>query len=122
MITLETTANVAYDEMKDTMVFHIETDIAVPVRIAKNYDLPGLMLVNEISEDMWGAALAAAAICADKATGAVPENLAEIALRVLKALDLEVADEVDDVALAASEDKALAYDCDCIFCRMTRAT
>lgn len=107
MISTETTGTMAYDEEKDTMKLHIEVDIDFPVEMAKRYSTPGLMIVSEVSEDMWGASLVAAALCTDSHTNAFPKELVNFALDALA--------DLTDAERVVEENP-----CDCPHCTMLR--
>ena len=107
MISTETTGTMAYDEKKDTMKLHIEVDIDFPVEMAKKYSAPGLMIVSEVSEDMWGASLVAAALCADSHANAFPKQLVDFALHA----------HADLTGAKRTKEEG---DCDCPHCTMLR--
>lgn len=123
MITSETTASMKFNEEKRTMTAHIEIDLNFPEEMAKEYDVPGLMVVSEVSEDLWGAQLVAAALCLDRETSIFPSKLIDFALDALSkmlgttlAKAAEMSDEPDDL-VSVPADMGL---CNCHVCQTRR--
>lgn len=83
MISTETEARTTYNIEDDIVNVHIEIDIGIPYDIAKGYKLPGMMLIDKVTDDMWNASLIAAALCLDGQAGVFPPEMVEFAIETL---------------------------------------